>query len=108
MGGSMKEPAIAFLIKFKSSLPLDEVMKIVEERAPEFEALEGLLQKYYVHDPESGEIGGLYVWDSPDALADYRSSELRSTIAQAYHTEGEPSIQVYRVLKTLRDGPASG
>jgi len=103
----MKEPAVALFVKMRSTLPLDEIMRIAEERAPEFEALEGLIQKYYVYDPESSEMAGLYFWDSPEALADYRSSELRASIAEAYQTEGEPRVEVYRVLKTLRDGPAS-
>jgi hypothetical protein len=100
----MTEPAFALLVRFKSPLTLDEVMKVVEERAPEFMALAGLQQKYYLQDAVSGEYGGLYLWESPDALDAYRESELRASIAQAYQVEGEPRVEVYRVIKTLRDG----
>ena len=31
----MAAPALILLVRFKSRLPLDEVMRIVEERAPE-------------------------------------------------------------------------
>jgi hypothetical protein len=99
----MSEPTHAVLVRFKSSLTLDEVMKVVEERAPEFRALEGLQQKYYVQDAVTGEYGGFYLWESPGALADYRDSDLRASIAQAYQVEGEPRVEVYRVIKTLRD-----
>jgi len=99
----MNEPAQTLLVRFKSTLPLDEVMKVIEERAPEFRALAGLQQKYYLHDEASGEYAGLYLWESPEALDAYRESELRASIAHAYQVEGEPRIEVYRVIKTLRD-----
>jgi hypothetical protein len=40
-------------------------------------------------------------------LADYRDSDLRASIAAAYQAEGEPRVEVYRVLKHLRDEPQS-
>ena len=99
----MSQPALALLVRFRSALPYDEIVKVVEERAPEFAALGGLQQKYYLHDPATGEIGGLYLWESPEALAEYRDSELRATIAAAYQAVDEPRVEVYRVIKALRE-----
>lgn len=99
----MNAPKLALLVRFKSPLSLEEVMKVVEERAPEFRALEGLHQKYYLHDPASGEYAGFYLWESQDALQAYRNSELRTTIAKAYQAEGEPRVEVFQVVKTLRE-----
>jgi len=82
---------------------MEQVTRIMEERAPEFRALTGLQQKYYLHDPGTGEVAGLYLWESTEAFADYRDSELRATIARAYQAEGEPRIEVYQVLSALRD-----
>lgn len=102
----MKPPAMLLLVKFKTSLPFEEVLRVVEKRAPEFRALEGLQQKYYIQDASSGEYAGLYLWESPDAMAAYRDSELRASIAKAYRVEGEPRVEVYQVVKTLRDDRA--
>lgn len=99
----MTHPALLVLVRFRSKLPLDEIMRIAEERLPQFRALDGLQQKYYIQDTESGEYGGLYLWESPEALADYRDSELRASIGAAYEVEGEPRVEVYRVVKPLRD-----
>ncbi len=99
----MSQPAIVLRVRFKSSLTLDQVNEIVEKRAPEFEALTGLQQKYYLQDAISGEYAGLYLWESPEALAEYRDSELKASIAKAYQAEGEPDIEVYNVLKVLRE-----
>lgn len=99
----MHQPALVLLVRFRSRLGFDEVMRIVEERAPEFRALEGLRQKYYLQDAATGDIAGLYLWDSAEAFDAYRQSQLRATIAEAYQAEGEPRVEVYRVVKTLRD-----
>jgi heme-degrading monooxygenase HmoA len=99
----MAHPVLILLVRFKSSLSLEEVLSVVEERAPEFRALAGLQQKYYIQDAASGEYAGLYLWESPDALAEYRDSELRASIAEAYQVEGQPRVETYRVIKSLRD-----
>jgi heme-degrading monooxygenase HmoA len=99
----MDKTAVTVLVRFRSKLEFDEIMRIAEERAPEFEALVGLQQKYYLQDPATGEIGGLYLWESPEAFAAYRDSELRTSIAEAYQAVGEPRVEVYRVVKTLRE-----
>ena len=98
----MTTPAMMVLVRFRTRLSLDEVLRVVEERAPEFRALQGLQQKYYLQDTQSGKYAGLYHWASPEALEAYQQSELRASIAKAYETDGEPEVQVYRVLKPLR------
>jgi heme-degrading monooxygenase HmoA len=100
----MAHPKMVLLVRFKSALSLEEVTEVLERRAPEFRALAGLQQKYYLLDPTSGEIAGLYLWESPEALTEYRESELRASIAQAYQAVSEPRVEVYQVLKTLREG----
>jgi hypothetical protein len=56
------------LIKLKSSLPEEELLKKAREREPQFKSIPGLVQKYYVKIGESGQYGRVYVWDSPEAL----------------------------------------
>jgi len=72
------------LVKFRSPQSLEEVNKVVDSPIEQFRALDGLTQKYYLQDSEAGEYAGLYLWRSPDALAEFRDSELRGTIAKAY------------------------
>ena len=99
----MASPALILRVKFRSKLTLEEVTKIIEERADDFRALSGLQQKFYLLNRETGEYGGLYLWESESAFHDYRQSELRATIASAYQTEGDPDIEVFEVIKTLRE-----
>ena len=98
----MSQPVLVLLVKFKTPLTLEEVMDVAQSRIEEFRALPGLLQKYYLHELASGEIAGLYLWDSREAFDEYRDSELRKTIAAAYQAEGEPRIEVFDIIETLR------
>jgi heme-degrading monooxygenase HmoA len=79
------------------------VEKVAESRIEDFRALAGLQQKYYMQDAATGEYAGLYLWRSPEDFAAYRDSELRATIAQAYQTEGQPRVEVYRLIRPLRE-----
>lgn len=98
----MKQPTTIVRVRFKSALPREQLMKLAEERVPEFEALSGLRQKYYLHNPETGDYAGLYIWDSPEAFAEYRRSALSASIANVYQTQGAPQIEVYEIIKVLR------
>ena len=100
---AMTSPTLVLLVKFKTPLTLDEVMEVAASRIDEFRALPGLVQKYYLHETATGEIAGLYLWESREAFDDFRDSELRATIAAAYQAEGEPRIEVFDILEMLRD-----
>ena len=99
----MANPQLVLMVKFKSGLPPDDMQTIMKQRADDFRALAGLQQKYYLQDKATGEVLGLYLWDSAEAFDEYRQSELRASIAAAYQAETEPRIEVYDVLMVLRD-----
>lgn len=99
----MNKPSLVLLVKFKSPLSLEEIKKVVDSRIEEFRALEGLQQKYYMQEPATQEYAGLYLWESAEDFGAFRDSELRATIAKAYQTEGEPRIELFSVIKPLRE-----
>ena len=89
-------------VKFKSALSETEIQRVMEERAPQFRALPGLLQKYYLRDSQTGEIGAVYIWDSEESLRTYRQSDLARTIASAYQAVEQPRIEIFETIFTLR------
>lgn len=99
----MSRPSVVLLVKFKSRLSPEEIRTAIDSRIDQFRALDGLQQKYYLEDPSTGEIAGLYLWKTPEALAEYKESELRATIAEAYQAVGDTRVEAYRVLEVLRD-----
>ena len=99
----MTRPTMVLLVKFRSPLSLEQIRTVVDSRIDQFRALDGLLQKYYLQEPTTGEIAGLYLWDSPDSLAEFRDSDLRKTIAKAYEAVGAPRVEVFQIFEILRD-----
>jgi heme-degrading monooxygenase HmoA len=100
----MSDPTAVLFVKFKTSLTLDEVRQVADSRIEQFRALGALQQKYYLHDAQTGEFAGLYLWESREALIDYRNSELSRSIAAAYKTEGAPRVEVFEIIEALRTG----
>ena len=93
---------VILFVKFRSAMSDREVRAKFEERAPRFRAIPELVQKYYAHEPSTGEWVGMYLWDSAEGLAKFRQSDLARTIASAYQVIGEPRIEVLDVLFPLR------
>ena len=72
------------IIKLKSALTEQELLEKAHERSPKFKTIPGLVQKYYVKTGDEGEYGGVYIWESEEALQEFRQSELAATIPQSY------------------------
>ncbi|MCA8977367.1 MAG: YdhR family protein, partial [Planctomycetes bacterium] len=71
-------------VRFRTELPVEEMQRRYLERLPLFQALSGLVQKYYVYDEGTGEWGGIYVWDSMESVQAYMQSDLRKSIGRAW------------------------
>ena len=91
------------IVRLKSALTEEELLKRAHERVPRFRATSGLLQKYYARLGAPGEMAGIYVWDSKESLQAFRETELAKSIPQAYETLEAPNIEVLDVLFQLRD-----
>ncbi|UKM65385.1 YdhR family protein [Flavobacteriaceae bacterium GSB9] len=90
-------------VKLKSSLPEEELISKAKERKPEFKAIPGLLQKFYVKMKETGSYGGVYIWDNKESLIAFKDSDLAKSIPQAYKVVEEPNIEIMNILFKLRD-----
>jgi len=93
---------ILFIVRFKSALDTAELERRYRARIPQFEALPGLIQKYYLHDSATDEWGGVYLWDSQESLDKYLESDLRKSIPEAYEVVGAPRVERIDVVHILR------
>ena len=91
------------VIKLKSKLPEEELLARARERSPQFKAIPGLVQKYYVKTDVPGQYGGIYVWDSAESLQSYRDSDLAKTIPEAYEIVEAPNIEIMNIMFQLRN-----
>jgi heme-degrading monooxygenase HmoA len=90
-------------VKLKSNLSEEEILNKANERMPEFSAIPGLLQKYYVKINDEGHYGGIYIWDSKESLATFKASELAKSIPKAYKVVEAPDVDIMQILFQLRN-----
>jgi len=91
------------IIKLKSDLPEEELLKRAKERESNFKAIPGLLQKYYIKTSEEGEYGGVYIWDSIQSQKSYQESDLAKSIPSAYAINAVPDIEIMDIIFQLRN-----
>jgi hypothetical protein len=97
-------PVILF-VRVKSNLDEKELERRVSERKPKFLEVPGLVQKIYGQDNATGDMCGIYFFETEEALAQFRDSELAQTIPTAYEAV-EIRREVYDIVFPLR--PESG
>lgn len=95
-------------VRVKSELERSEFDRRLRERRPRFREVPGLLQKVYGRDPETGDVCGIYFFDSAESLTQFKESDLARSIPEAYEAV-EVRTEVYDVLYSLRPerGPVS-
>lgn len=93
---------VVSIVRFRSRLSEDAVQAMYEQRADGYRAVPGLLEKIYLRFRETGEFGAVYVWESEEAIARFRESELARTIAEMYEVEGKPHTELAEVALVVR------
>ena len=93
--------SVILFVRIKTDLGVDELERRLLERRPSFLEVPGLIQKIYGRDPGTGDACGIYFFESPEALASFRETELAKTIAGAYEAT-EVRREVFEVLCPLR------
>jgi hypothetical protein len=68
--------AAILFVRIKSTLDSDEFDRRLLERRPRFLQVPGLIQKVYGRDDETGDVCGIYFFESRAALAAFRETEL--------------------------------
>ena len=97
-------------ITFESELRLEEIEARFRERSEHFRDMDGLLQKFYVHDAESGRVGGIYVFDSRESSEALFESDVNASLEAAYEAR-DVDIQRFHVTFPLYESaefPMSG
>lgn len=94
---------IVQFVKFETTLTETEVTAVAKERLHQFQAIPGLVQKYYLKLDKPNHYGGFYIWRSAEDLMAFRASELAKSIPSAYRVIGAPDVEVHNLLFPLRD-----
>jgi hypothetical protein len=92
-------PAVLF-VRITSGLDAEELDRRLLERRSRFRDVPGLVQKIYGRDAATGDVCGIYFFESKEALEAFRETELARTIPSAYEAI-EVRREVYDVLYPL-------
>ncbi len=87
---------IVSIVRFRSGLTDEQVQNLYQARADRYQQVPGLVEKLYLRY-RSGEHGAVYVWESEQALEEFRASDLGRSIGTAYQVEGEPKTELAEV-----------
>lgn len=93
--------AAVLFVRIKSRLDAPEFERRLQERRPRFLEVPGLAQKIYGRDPATGDVSGIYFFETREALEAFRDSQLAKTIPTAYDAL-EVRRETYEVLYPLR------
>jgi hypothetical protein len=93
-------PTVLF-VRIRSDLDREELDRRLLERRPRFRDVPGLQQKIYGRDPATGDVCGIYFFESAAALDAFRETELARTIPTAYEAV-DVRREVLEVLYALR------
>jgi hypothetical protein len=77
---------------------------MMEDRAPRFHALPGLVRKYHVREADGGEYSGICIWDGEESSQSIRGSELARSIPAAYRVVGKARVETFELPFPLRAG----
>lgn len=69
---------------YESALSLEEDEELFRERAGRYREMDGLLQKFYLHDEASDRFGGVYLFDSPESRDALFDTDVHSSPREAY------------------------
>ena len=92
--------AAILFVRVKSDLEPEELDRRLLERRPRFQDVPGLRQKVYGRDSATGDVCGIYFFESTEALVKFRDSELAKTIPSAYEAV-DVRRETYDVLYSL-------
>jgi heme-degrading monooxygenase HmoA len=90
------------IVRYRSGLTHEEVAQRFRDRASGYAHVPGLVQKYYVRYPASGEYGGIYVWDSLESMQRWRDTTLAQTLSETYAVVDPPQVELADVMLVLR------
>jgi len=100
--------SVILFVRIKSDLEPEDLERVLLERRPRFREVAGLEQKVYGRDPQTGDVCGIYFFESEATLAAFRETDLARTIPSAY-AAADVRRETYEVLASLwpERGPLS-
>lgn len=88
-------------VRFRSAKSIDEARAISEASVPLFRQMSGLIEKYYVENRETGEVGGVYVWETLEQLQAYVDGPVVAAMPERFAMPEPPRLEILEVRGEL-------
>jgi heme-degrading monooxygenase HmoA len=98
---------IVSIVRFRSRLPDGAVPARFQQRVERYQEVPGLIEKIYLRFRDTGEWGAVYVWESEESLAEFRTSELAQSIPSTYEVEGDARTELADVMLVVQRATAA-
>lgn len=86
---------ITAIVRFKlpPSVDLAKATEMYRASSVKYENLAGLVRKYYLFDPKTGEAGGVYLWESRAAAEAVYNAAWKADLTKRYGME--PAVSYF-------------
>jgi hypothetical protein len=89
--------------RLKEQQSPEEQKKLMAQLVQVYKNVPGLKQKYFLADPKTGEAGGMYAFESQQALDEYLKSDVYKQVVLA-NSQTKPKIETFIILASLDAG----
>lgn len=94
--------AASILFKLPPTTDWNNLREIAKDRAKNlYQDISGLITKAFVLNQETGEYGGLYIWEGKEELDSFLSSP---TFQSSKEKFGVPEIKIFDLLAHIEQG----
>lgn len=93
-------------IRFRSAKTTQEMAAMSDASLPMFQKLPGLIQKYYVANRETDEVGGVYIWETSEHLQTYLAGPIVKAMPERFAMPEPPRIEILDVNQHIRSNVA--
>lgn len=88
-------------MRFDTLLGEAELENLSRAGLPKFRELDGLRQKYYVRNHDTGTVGGIYLFESKEAAEAYVNGPIVASVGDRFKVDGDVEIEMLEVQLTL-------
>jgi uncharacterized lipoprotein YehR (DUF1307 family) len=89
--------------KMKQQAPEQEMKKILAQLVGVYKNVPGLKQKLFLSYPKTGEAGGIYEFESQEALDNYLKSDVYKQVVLS-SAQKPPKLETFIILAALDAG----
>ncbi|MGF0258075.1 YdhR family protein [Rhodococcus erythropolis] len=88
-------------IRFRAGKPHQEIQAMSAASLPMFRKMPGLLEKYFVENSETGEVGGIYLWETVEQVQEYLDGPVVAAMPERFGLTEPLTYEIFEVGNEL-------